>query len=164
MTTKLCHAEGCSNLKQHGRGFRYCEHCAADVRRENRRVQNARWLSENYSPEQARRYRLMSRWGITPEEYDALLAAQGGRCANPGCRTDSPGARGFHIDHDHSCCPVRDNRRQRSCGGCIRGLLCAPCNRAAGFAGDDPRLLRGLADYLESSRFGVVLRCADATH
>jgi hypothetical protein len=29
-----------------------------------------------------------------------------------------------HIDHDHDCCPG-----SYTCGKCVRGVLCAPCNR-----------------------------------
>lgn len=51
------------------------------------------------------------------------------------------------VDHDHRCCPD-----MRSCGLCVRGLLCAHCNWAAGSIGDDPERARALARYLD--RFG----------
>jgi hypothetical protein len=31
------------------------------------------------------------------------------------------------VDHDHACC----QKKNRSCGKCIRGLLCHTCNIAA---------------------------------
>lgn len=146
MTTKICHAEGCERPKVHGRGHLYCEQCAPVVKATVKRALNEAWLVANphyNTPQETRRRRLFYRWGMTPEAFDALLASQDGRCANPGCRTDDPGRHGFHIDHDHNCCPP-----MKSCGKCIRGLLCGPCNRAAGYAHDDADVLRGLADYI----------------
>jgi hypothetical protein len=47
------------------------------------------------------------------------------------------------VDHDHECCPG-----PRSCGKCVRGLICNECNLALGL-GQDPQTLRSLADYLD---------------
>lgn len=56
------------------------------------------------------------------------------------------GDRKFAIDHDHSCCPPGE----KCCRKCIRGLLCADCNKALGLLRDDPQLLRNAAEYLET--------------
>lgn len=85
---------------------------------------------------------LQSRHGISWAQRDAIVAGQGG-CRI--CRRATPNAKGWVIDHDRSCCPG-----DRSCGSCRRGVLCAWCNTALGYAGDDPARLRAMADYLES--------------
>ena len=81
-------------------------------------------------------------YGLTPEAYEALLESQGGRCAI--CPAEEPGGRGrWHIDHDHACCDSLP-----TCGECVRGLLCANCNRALGMFGDDPEVLKKALEYL----------------
>jgi hypothetical protein len=83
-----------------------------------------------------RRSHLKLRYGLTPEQYDALLIAQDHRCAL--CRKASP--RRLHVDHDHGCCAGLN-----SCGACVRGLLCFTCNRLLGwFEAND----RSIVDYL----------------
>jgi hypothetical protein len=37
------------------------------------------------------------------------------------------------IDHDHNCCKVPPNGVSRSCGKCVRGLLCVRCNTWLGW-------------------------------
>lgn len=85
-----------------------------------------------------RRHHLKSLYGITEEDYKALLLAQGGSCAI--CGTDRPGGNGapsMHVDHCHNT-------------GRIRGLLCNRCNITLGKMEDSPDLLRIAADYLET--------------
>ncbi|WP_409469557.1 endonuclease domain-containing protein [Streptomyces sp. HC307] len=55
------------------------------------------------------------------EFVDLLLQFQQGKYAV--CGVANSGQRAMDIDHDHACCPGR-----RSCGGCVRGLLCSNCN------------------------------------
>lgn len=82
-------------------------------------------------------------YGLDKTRYESLLAQQDSRCAI--CRIPAKDARlSFAVDHDHSCCPGR-----KSCGACVRGLLCDTCNRAIGYLGDSPALLRAAAAYLD---------------
>lgn len=83
----------------------------------------------------------LERMGITAERYEELLASQGGTCA---ICDRKPGKRSFDIDHDHSCCPAN-----KSCGKCIRGLLCAPCNKGIGLLGDSVARISDAVDYLK---------------
>ena len=92
-------------------------------------------------------YMLQRRYGIRRDDIDAMLVRQGG-CAICGATSvDAGGYRnGWHVDHDHSCCPG-----DVSCGRCLRGVLCARCNKMIGLAGDDADLMRSAIDYLSSA-------------
>lgn len=110
-----------------------CRRCASSQRNKYR----------DSDPERNRAYMRQWRFGVTQEQYDAMLDAQGGACLL--CRTTEPRGKGvFHVDHDHSCCPG-----QKTCGNCNRGLLCAACNTALGQFKDDPEVMRRAALYVE---------------
>lgn len=112
-----------------------CEACLEGHRRES---------AEGRTTETHLRSTLWTNYRLTLERFHALLDEQGGRCAI--CDSDDPGderAGRFHVDHDHACCPGR-----RSCGQCIRGLLCRACNTALGNFGDDRARLLRAAEYL----------------
>lgn len=80
------------------------------------------FISDSY-----RGYWLKNRYSITVEQYEERLANQGGHCAL--CSAVQPeNSRRMAVDHDHKCC-----RGIKCCGKCIRGILCANCNRKAGF-------------------------------
>jgi hypothetical protein len=104
-------------------------------------VRQKAWREKHWTPEARRVAGLLHKYGLTREQYDALLEQQLGLCAI--CYSP-PKGREFDVDHDHRCCPGI-----RSCGKCIRGLLCSPCNRAVGYFRDDPVLMRRAITYLE---------------
>lgn len=68
-------------------------------------------------------------YGLTAAEYDRLYEHQGRRCAI--CRRATGATKRLAVDHDHTCCPG-----PTSCGRCVRGLLCGPCNDELAHARD----------------------------
>lgn len=66
------------------------------------------------------------RYKMTVEEYEHQLAEQGGRCALCS-NTQADQKRRLCVDHNHACCPG-----QKSCGECLRGILCSWCNHKIG--------------------------------
>jgi len=92
-----------------------------------------------------RRRNLKWFYGITPEEFEALLESQRRRCA-VCCATEPGGQGAWHVDHDHSCCAGK-----RACGKCVRGLLCSRCNPMIGMAKDDPAILAAAVAYLKNA-------------
>lgn len=96
------------------------------------------------NPERRQEIRQRYKYNITNAQRLAILESQGNKCGNPGCGVTEPGGSGtWNIDHDHSCCPG-----PRSCGKCIRGLLCFNCNIAEGHLRGDLKAIEGLAEYL----------------
>lgn len=65
------------------------------------------------SPTTKRKPTRRKQLGLTIEDYDRMLAEQGGVCAICG---NPPKARRLDVDHDHRT-------------GAVRGLLCHRCNR-----------------------------------
>ena len=89
---------------------------------------------------------ILSKFNLTRQEYEDKLEGQAGTCAI--CKKVPTKGVNFHIDHDHACC----DRIGRSCGECVRSLLCWGCNVALGALQDSPELLRAAADYVEAWR------------
>lgn len=88
--------------------------------------------------------RKMRKFGITLEEYDAMLAAQNGLCAicpNPPVSGQGRRYGTGAVDHDHAT-------------GRVRGILCDRCNTLLGQVDDDPALLQRAIDYLAGSAEG----------
>lgn len=115
------------------------EKAIADVKRwqaGNRERHLATQRVRRSRPEVKRRERagyLKRTFGITLDEYDALLAAQGGGCAI--CNRPPNETISLHVDHDHTT-------------GRTRGILCVRCNNALGLLQEDARLFAAAVTYL----------------
>lgn len=94
-----------------------------------------------------RKQLLQEHYGLTPDDYNALLDRQGGVCAICGIAARRAHARDMRltVDHDHDTSHVR-------------GLLCHRCNRAIGLLGDDPVLLRRAISYLLRTKKGAAIQ------
>jgi hypothetical protein len=77
----------------------------------------------------------MRLYGLTLDEYDALVARQNGLCAICGEPPIKGRGRRLVVDHDHQ-------------SGRIRGLLCGACNVAIGYLREDPLLFDRAKAYL----------------
>lgn len=97
-----------------------------------------------------RKSNLKRLYKLTPEYVDRMLQAQGFKCLSCGDaysgRTSGKDRGTFAVDHDHACCPG-----QKSCGKCIRGLLCYTCNCILGLAKDSIEKLDFCKSYLENN-------------
>lgn len=87
--------------------------------------------------------RVADNFGITPEEYAALLEFQGGVCFI--CQRP-PRSRRLAVDHDHAL--EVDGRATRES---IRGLLCRNCNYVVlGHLKEEPAAYLRAISYLEN--------------
>lgn len=105
-----------------GVGFTYTYRCGG----EERRFCGAPCRSAAFYAVKGKDSRLRNVYGMSSEGYAALLASQGGGCAI--CHvTPDHFTLSMAVDHDHACCPGK-----KSCGDCVRGILCPFCNNALG--------------------------------
>jgi hypothetical protein len=107
-------------------------------------LKNRRWAAANPVKVRARSLR---DFHLTVEQYEAMLAKQGGVCAicqKPETRTVNGKVSALAVDHDRTCC----DKRGESCGKCVRGLLCYRCNTAIGLLFDDLTILEQAMFYI----------------
>ena len=113
-----------------------CKKCQS-LRNKRGRLKNIREFKEK-----ERTKSLFENYKISDENYKKLLMFQDFRCAI--CKThQSKLTKSLGVDHDHLCCPGK-----KSCGNCIRGLLCQKCNMAIGLFSDNKKLLNSAIIYL----------------
>lgn len=127
----------------------YCRPCACLMRKEWSRANPEKikagarrfYLSskaKGYRPAYHRRAHLKRDYGLTTDQYDAILASQGGRCAI--CREYETHVRHgkvtrLAVDHEYGTDRIRE-------------LLCQRCNRALGLLRDSEIVLESALAYL----------------
>ena len=104
-----------------------CKACTVErttnYNRENSKSVRSQYLKRNY--------------GLTFEEFDAMLSGQDNCCAICKGKETYGRHKRFTVDHNHKT-------------GKIRGLLCNHCNTALGLVGDNIHTLKSMIEYLES--------------
>lgn len=94
----------------------------------------------SYDYQRERASRIKKEYGITMQDAEAMLSAQGGGCAICAkplsiAQEGKAAADYSHVDHCHTT-------------GKVRGILCNNCNHGVGKFMDSPELLRKAANYL----------------
>jgi hypothetical protein len=104
-----------------------CKECIKEQRQE--------WAKD---PLKRRKRKLMSKYGLTLEDYDNMLKAQDYKCKICGTEdTRNKSYKFFPVDHCHRT-------------GKVRGLLCDYCNVGLGRFEDDPKRLKKAIEYLNA--------------
>lgn len=129
------HCKSCVNLSAKPRMATWRERNREKLREKGRKRNAAQRALAN------RTGRLRVYYKLKEHDFNRMLALQNHRCAI--CDGDDPHSQNWCVDHDHSCCPT-----QRCCGKCIRGILCANCNRGLGAFKDTPKLFDAARMYL----------------
>ena len=112
----------------HTNTHRICRSCGQETPNEQMRAKNNKyWHSNCKSCRSVKR----NKYGITPDDYKAMLDDQNGVCWI--CKKFDNKA--LSVDHDHETAKVR-------------GLLCRKCNRALGLFEDDAERLKNAVLYL----------------
>jgi hypothetical protein len=141
-------------------GFKWCGQCSnfkkldefyvndhlydgfSSACRECARSRQRSYAAKN--PEAAKDSRLKRYYNLSLEQFYEMLRTQKGLCVL--CKAPVGVSKGdCAVDHNHECCPG-----EKSCGTCVRSILCNRCNLGLGSLRDSPEVLRRAADYVES--------------
>lgn len=111
---------------------KYCSiECSGKGFRQNRLIQD---------PDYFKRLNLMSRFGMTIEDWNTMFVAQGSACAI--CR-EAHASEQWSVDHCHKT-------------GEVRGILCRKCNTGLGAFDDDTERMIEAILYLSRSQNIIV--------
>ena len=131
---KDCAAEGVTSIRPAPHPGPRCHSHANKAKRDRRLARKVKHVENTY--------------GLTAEQYDALYAFQGGKCAI--CRVATgTGKKRLAVDHDHHQAILDGHPPDKGCVNCVRALTCSVCNDVLAHARSMPSFfLRGAA-YLE---------------
>jgi len=127
---KIC---GRQNQKFYRTAKSRCVKCLKEYQRKYRNRPQPHGLTKD------KKYMLKKRYGLTVEQFGAMIASQDGRCAACGLDPSTVARstrRILHVDHCHKT-------------GRVRGLLCNGCNRALGLLNESAASAEGLIRYIK---------------
>ena len=109
---------------------------AKHLKQQTRSRECDNYRSPNWSGLERQDAHLRRKYGITQNEFNALIDFQDNKCAICGDKLDK-----INIDHNHQTDEVR-------------GLLCSGCNTGLGHLGDDIDGLEKALYYLKNTPYG----------
>jgi hypothetical protein len=132
-------------IRGHGRRKKYClrGHLRPSNEVKNRHCEECtKERNDNY-----RQYL----YNMSKEEYERRVQEQNNCCAICG-DTFSENSKNLkpHVDHNHNCC-----EGDKSCGKCVRSLLCHRCNMLLAFCNDSIKTLEKAIEYLRRFSNGL---------
>tara|TARA_R110002167_G_scaffold71719_2_gene202249 strand:- start:34 stop:438 length:405 start_codon:yes stop_codon:yes gene_type:complete len=98
------------------------------------KTKNAQYYIDNKTKFKV--YNLSKNYGVSQEDFIALLKEQDSRCKICGVNTLEESGKTLHLDHCHD-------------SGKVRGLLCQTCNTGLGHFRDNVSNLKKAIKYLE---------------
>lgn len=105
----------------------YCKNC--------QKIRRKKVVESESQKERWNRSRRLKKYGLTFEQYEAVMLKQNNKCKICGTEVDMTTVA---IDHCHS-------------NGHIRGFLCGTCNSGLGFFKDNTDYLRTAIEYLNNN-------------
>lgn len=140
-TFKYGHDSTCKSCKDSRRKARFAEH----REKLDSGLAESRFRNDQITA-------LRRNFNISAEQYESMLTQQNNVCAlceEPETRVSGHSGRAMNlaVDHDRRCCAGT-----KSCGNCVRGLLCTDCNTSLGKVECKPKLVEkfNLAQYVNN--------------
>lgn len=121
----ICYKSKCKDClrKEQRQKYHELEDDVKVQRRKNNRCNTFEWRQQ---------YRLKNRFGLTTEEFSAMVLEQNNKCKICECEMDTP-----QIDHNHTT-------------GKIRSLLCRSCNTSLGLVKENTKILYNMISYINA--------------
>ena len=92
-------------------------------------------------PDIYRNYEYKKKYKIDLDIYNKVLEEQNGVCYI--CK--GTWSKVLVVDHDHDCCS-----EEKTCGNCLRALLCGSCNAGLGWFKHDIKIMSSAIAYMQT--------------
>ena len=96
-------------------------------------IETKRHRRRKRDPEYHKAYKLKTLYGLTTEQFSAMIVEQNSVCKICSCHLDKP-----QIDHCHTT-------------GKVRGLLCRSCNTSLGLLKENTNTLHSMIQYINDN-------------
>lgn len=139
--SKQCKATRDNAARKKVQAVKNCLTCGKEIvpERSTKKFCSNKCKDDNKTRKMTRWLRIEKYYGLTEQEWTAILESQNNVCAI--CNRKS---KVWHTDHDHRCCPAG----RHTCGKCVRGILCNRCNQAIGLLKEDKDNFKRAVEYL----------------